>query len=131
MKILLITEFFPESKSEPILTGGVEARTFHLAQWLSKRHEVTVWKRTSRYRFNSSIQNALERCVYILRTIGYALSTRDRFDVVEGTNALTYPLAHLVARRTKAKAVVWVPDFFAREASTYLGLLYGFFIRFF
>lgn len=131
MKILLVTEFFPESTTDPILTGGVEARTYHLFRWLSKHHHVIVWKRTSRYQFNSSFQIALERCLYNLKTIVYALSKRDHFDVVEGTNAITYPLAYLVAKKTGAVAVAWIPDLFGEHALRHLGFLNGLFIRFF
>lgn len=131
MNILLLTEFFPESTSEPVLTGGVEARTFHLVQWLSKLHRVIVWKRTSRYRFNSSSTLIFERMGFILKTLWYGFVTRERFDVVEGTNALTYPLAYLLARRTGAEAVAWIPDLFGEYAVKHLGFLNGLFIGFF
>lgn len=131
MRILFLTEFFPENTTDPILTGGVEARTFHLVQWLSKLHRVIVWKRTSRYRFNSSPTLIFERMGFILKTLWYGLATREQFDMVEGTNALTYPLAHLLARRTGAKAVAWIPDLFGGHASKHLGFLNGFFIRIF
>ncbi len=41
MRIAIVTEFFPKSEKVEI-RGGAEARAFHVAKHLAKKHEVTV-----------------------------------------------------------------------------------------
>jgi len=41
MKIIMITEYFPQSEDCEI-RGGVEARCFYVARELARKHEVTV-----------------------------------------------------------------------------------------
>lgn len=128
MKILLLTEFLPDSAPR-VFTGGVERRTVRLVEFLKKKHAVTVINRTSSYSFNT--WKTFFQRVYFLKTeLWDLLWTHKRFDIVEGTNALTYILAFLWARRTGAKAVAWVPDLFDRMSSKSLGPINGMAIRF-
>lgn len=122
MHLCMITEYFPESEAGE-LRGGVEARTFHLAQQLAERHTVTVitsYESGSRrthaigkvrvircgklpYTHAGAILSRLRFARTVLRT--YAQLRDDSPDIVEGENFVCYLPAFSLARKLSAKAV--------------------------
>lgn len=124
MKVLFLTEYFPTGR-DPIFTGGVESRVWHLSQFLKgKGHDVTVRYRTSSYQFNTLIA-AVSRTWFFLLSLGHLAFTRERFDIVEGTNFTTHILAFYWAKRTGAKAIAWYPDVFLGRGIKLLGFISG------
>ncbi len=127
MRILILTEYFPDT-SEPIFTGGVEARVYHLTNYLKLRgHQITIKSRTDKYSFNT-LSVLIERFKYLVRE-GSDLFRRSnpsgKYDIVEGTNFVTYILAFLYAKKTGAKSVAWYPDVFIGHGVERLGLVSG------
>ena len=62
-----LLEYFPDVL-EPVFTGGVESRAFHLVKFLEKRHKVEVVKRTGIYSFNS-LAAVIHRVLFFLRQL--------------------------------------------------------------
>ena len=107
MKILFLTEFFPSS-SQLIFTGGVEARTFFIAQALAKKEKVIVLcRKTKELKRNKKLANLtiypcglpvlnieanffslFERTIFIISSFFKGLKTD--FDLVEGSNFVSY-----------------------------------------
>jgi len=109
MRILLLTELYPGSDDADI-TGGVEARCWYVARRLGQRHEVQVVARSSdpaHWRPPSLLSVPL-RVAGLARMLGRGL--RARFDVVEGTNLVTCPLAWVLGRLKRRTVVYWYPD---------------------
>lgn len=124
MKVLFLTEYFPTGR-DPIFTGGVESRVWHLAEYLKKQgHQGEVKYRTKSYQFNNPL-TVISRVWFIMLSILQLVSTPERYDIVEGTNFTTHLLAYLWAKRTGARAVAWYPDVFAGRGIKLLGLISG------
>lgn len=124
MKILFLTEYSP-IQDRKIFTGGVESRVYHASQYLKKRgHIVEIESRTGAYSFNS-IQTLLNRLVYMLTQCFFPFGKKEKYDVVEGTNIVTYLPAFFRARSCGAKAVAWYPDVFIGKAIERLGIFSG------
>lgn len=121
MKLLLISEYFPDSATGTI-TGGVEARTWFLSRLLAQRHDVTVitsWRRSQPrsqiidgikvYRPGQHHEYANEgkagsRLRFALAA--YRLGCRlGPFDIVDGCTWIAYPPAFFIARKVGARAV--------------------------
>jgi glycosyltransferase involved in cell wall biosynthesis len=125
MKILIVTEFFPFSDQCDV-KGGVEARAFHIARHLAKRHKVTVitsretgTKEKDSFAGIEVIRVGNERDY----SQGGKLSARLSFvreamkagkklspDVVDGYNFVSYPAAYKIARLHKVPAVATYHD---------------------
>lgn len=144
MRICMITEYFPESERGE-LRGGVEARTFNLAQQLAERHAVTV---VTSYESGGPRTHAIGnvtviRCGKHRYTHSGAFLSRLRFacsvmrvlptlrahppDIIEGENFLCYLPAYALARKLGAKAIatyheVWLGDWVQNK-----GLMTGLF----
>jgi glycosyltransferase involved in cell wall biosynthesis len=121
MKILLISEYFPDSPTGTI-TGGVEARVWFLSRLLALRHDVSViasWRR-SQHRFQiihgvkvyrpgqhhdyANEGAAVSRLRFALAA--YRLGrTLGPFDIVDGCTWIAYPPAYFIARSVGARAV--------------------------
>ena len=131
MKILLISEFFPENR-ELVFSGGVEARTLFLAKNLAKKHQVTVI--TTRLKnskekekifnfdivrvgieqkYQATTGNILGRIDFIIKAIlaGWKLDC----DLVEGSNFITHYIAKMISIRKKVPVVAWYPDVWVGE----------------
>lgn len=129
MKILLITEFFPNS-SKLDFTGGVEARTYYLAKNLSVSDKVLVICRKTKdlqkfkkignifiypCGFSSShieanFLSVFERFFFIL--VAFFKGLKLDFDLVEGSNFVSFLPAYFLGLAKKKPAVVWYADVF-------------------
>ena len=114
MKVLLISEYFPDSSTGTI-TGGVEARVWFLSRLLALRHDVSViasWRR-SQHRFqiihgvkvyrpgqhhdyaNEGAAGSRLRFALAAYRLGRTLGP---FDIVDGCTWIAYPPAYFIAR---------------------------------
>lgn len=126
MKILLATEFFPTGKDFKF-TGGVEARTFFIAKYLAKNHQITIL--TTRLKgskeqdrmFNFKIirvgksQDYRATATGILSRLSFVInaikkSQEINADIVEGTNFITHLIAIWIGVKKKIPRVAWYPD---------------------
>ena len=123
MRICIATEFFPTSEKAEV-RGGVEARAFHVARLLAKKHEVVVLAsrergtpeedeflglRVLRYgkqREYSQKGSLAERLSFIIegREVGV------KFDLVDGYNFISYPVAWGISRRQDIPAITTYHD---------------------
>ena len=125
MKIVMITEYFPQSKDCEI-RGGVEARCFYVASELAKKHEVTVISalepdtprqqtfdgiriircgRPKEYRQTGSVK---ERLGFMKEA--YKVASRLDADLVEGTNFISYLPAYYIAKKKHIPSIAWYND---------------------
>lgn len=112
MKILILTEFIPGG-SRAEITGGVEARCYYVGKLLDKAgHEVLVLARptTGGEWAYSSPSSLFGRITYCARALAKGLWTD--FDIVEGTNFVTYPLAWLIGSIRRKPVIFWYADVF-------------------
>lgn len=126
MKILFLTEFFPEKLGGKI-TGGSESRTYYLCQEFAKLgHDVTVitawledttkiesWGKVKVLRVGPKRSYAkggdiIKRFAYMLATVKEGLLLD--FDVVDGNNTATYLAVFLLSKLKRKKGVYWIPD---------------------
>ena len=126
MRILIISEYFPRNSTLQF-SGGVEARNFYVAKYLSKRRQITVLTqrlidskeiekignfdviRVGRPAgYEATASGILKRLAFIINCIKSA-RTIDA-DIVEGTNFITHLTAYLIARGKKIPAIAWYPD---------------------
>ncbi len=130
MKLLLFTESFPNGR-DLIFSGGVQSYIYYLSKELSNRHQVTIisqryknapaYEQISRnlivYRVGMPL-NSIEaslftlpyRLIFLLSAFKKGLEID--FDVVQGNNFVTYPVAFLVGFFKRKKTVAWYPDVF-------------------
>ncbi len=126
MKILLISEFFPVGKDLKF-SGGVEARTYYLAKYLSLDHNVTVLtsklkgaptkEKTSgftvlrvgpRRNYSATVGSIASRILFIREAIITAKNLD--CDIVDGSNFITHFIAKRIASYKKIPYVAWYPD---------------------
>jgi len=118
LRIAIVTEFFPKSEKVEI-SGGVEARAFHVAKQLAKAHDVTVITtrehgtrkkdeflgfevlRLGRARRYSQKGSLIERLSFVME--GGKIT--DKFDVVDGYNFVSYPIAWEIAQRNRIPSI--------------------------
>jgi glycosyltransferase involved in cell wall biosynthesis len=110
MRILMITELFPDS-DVPEVTGGVENRVFYVVRRLRQRHDVTVlaggtaggsqWRPAS----VGSIPMRLRRMINLFRR-----GLREDFDLVESSILVVHPIAFLLGKLKRRPVVFWYPD---------------------
>lgn len=132
MKILFITEFFPDDNL--VFTGGVEAHNYYLAKQLSKFHKIIVICSNLK---TSDTKTNLTQNIKIIKagpkiskidthflTIPYRLlflinailaGIKEDFDIVQGNNFVTYPVAFLVGILKSKPTVAWYPDVFLKK----------------
>lgn len=106
MKLLFLTEFYPRDE-QLIFTGGVEARVYYLSRQAKKDFEVKIITSSSRHIPATPI-SVLSRLWYMVKSFFIALVTD--FDLVEGSNVVSYLPAWLAAKLKGKPAVAWVPD---------------------
>jgi glycosyltransferase involved in cell wall biosynthesis len=106
MKILLVTEFYDEAVTD--MSGGVEARTHHVAKNLwSLGHQVYVVSR-KRHTVAATALSIFPRIWFQFQAIIDGLRHNPR--VVEGSNFVCYIPAFIVAKLRRAVAVAWYAD---------------------
>src|SRR3989344_2183550 len=121
MKILLISEFFPTGKDLKF-SGGVEARTFYLAKYLARKHQIcvitsrgltspkvekmfnfTVYRVGPRRSYMATVGGLSKRIYFIKDAISFG-TTLD-IEVVDGSNFITHFIAKIIAKRKKIPSV--------------------------
>lgn len=127
MKILFLTEFFPQ-KAGGKITGGSESRTYYLSQELKKMgHQVTVISSNNigPHRGYTKGGDLIKRFIFLWAMIGKGLKTD--FDVVDGNNTATYLAVFILATIKRKKGIYWVPDALGfRRWIKAIGLVPGF-----
>lgn len=128
MKILLITEFFPGK--EKYFSGGVEVRTFFIAQNLATHHRITVLcrkkkgeKSNERYGnliitrfgketedFDASFFSIIPRFIFMIWAFIKGLKVD--FDLVEGSNFICLIPAYFIGFFKKKPQIAWYPDIY-------------------
>ncbi len=144
MKILFVTEFFPE-KNSLNFSGGVEAFSFNLVREIARRHYVVVICRKSdpaqpgreifpgnlqiirigpaAKRIDTGFLTVPARLYFTLASVWVGL--KESFDLVQGNNFVTYPAAAILGALRKKPAVAWYPDVFVGRWIGLTGLLSG------
>jgi glycosyltransferase involved in cell wall biosynthesis len=109
VRILFITEFFPDGDRGGV-TGGVECRCWYVVKNLSAGFHASVLANlTDGSRWDYASAGSLpRRLVFLLKTVTQGL--RADFDLVEGTNLVTFPVAWLLGWLRAKPVVFWYPD---------------------
>jgi len=143
MKILLITEFYPD-KSQTF-SGGVETRTFFTARYLAKKNQVTVIcrKKNSELAYENSnnitiyrlgkntslveakITTIFSRLIFVFQS--FFIGLKVRADIVEGSNFICLLPAFFIGLFKKIPRVAWYPDIYGQEWIKNFGLITGMF----
>ncbi|MEK7580994.1 MAG: glycosyltransferase family 4 protein [Patescibacteria group bacterium] len=130
MKLLFISEYFPRGK-ELRFSGGVEARTFYIAKYLAKKHEVhVVTSKLSDTKSNEKLFGINVHRVGPIRVykpgaetssiIAIINFTREAIkvgqnlkpDIVDGGNFISHTIAKEIGNKLKIPTVFWYPDVF-------------------
>jgi len=131
MKILLITEFFPDKKCK--FSGGVEARAFYTALYLAKKHQVVVISRRkegeSANEENQSLRiirlgkensyteanflSIIPRFIFIIQSL--IIGLKYKVDLIEGSNFICLIPSYLISLFQKKPAIAWYPDVYGNE----------------
>lgn len=122
MKLLWITEFFPDRKLEDT-TGGVEARYLYLSKFIRQSElEVEIIHRTSGDNTTTlTFKDFLRRVVFFFEALKKGLLSD--FDVVEGGNLTTYFCAWIVGAIKQKPIVFCIHDVFGKSWLSNFGLL--------
>ena len=126
MKILLISEFFPTGKDLKF-SGGVEARTYFIAKYLSRKHQIfiltsrlygskkvekmgsfTIYRVLPFRRYSPSIGDFISRTQFIYQAIKLG-KTLD-VDIIDGSNFISHFIARKISQTKKIPVVAWYPD---------------------
>jgi len=123
VKIGIVTEYFPKSEKAE-LRGGAEARAFHVAKQLAKKQEVVVIAsrergtpeedeflgikvfRHGKKREYSQKGSLVGRLSFIVEEE----KTLEKFDIVDGYNFISYPVAWRISRRQGIPAIATYHD---------------------
>lgn len=106
MKLLFLTEFFPKN-NQLVFSGGVEARTYYIANQAKQDFSVTVISSP----FKSAPATPLSifpRILYLIISFIKVLLTD--FDLIEASNVVTYLPAYLAAKLKRKPVIAWIPD---------------------
>ncbi|MBA7489499.1 D-inositol-3-phosphate glycosyltransferase [subsurface metagenome] len=140
MKIVMITEYFPQSKDCEI-RGGVEARCFYVARELAKKHKVTVISalepnmpreqafdgiriiRCGKHQEYRQAGSVKERLSFMKEA--YKLGTKLDADLVEGTNFVSYLPAYYIARKKHLPRIALYNDVWIGKWIYNIGLIQG------
>jgi len=143
MRILLLTEFFPDFDKRAF-TGGVEARIFYTALFLSKNHQVFVIARRKKSQEKREIRqnltiirvgsetedslatfpSVLDRLIFTI--LAFWQGVKLKIDLVEGSNYVAFIPAFLIGIFKKIPKIAWYPDTLIGKWRKYFGLV-GFF----
>lgn len=142
MTILFITEFFPDEETLKF-SGGVEAYSFYLVKELAKKNQVKVIYRSfsnskgkhflevanpnlkivkinTGSHIEANLSSIPERIMFFTKSIKMGLN--ENFDIVQGTNFVTYISAFLVGFVKNKPKVAWYPDVFVGKWISLFGL---------
>ena len=111
MKLLFLTEFYPRDE-DLVFTGGVEARVYYVSRLAKKDFKVKVITSSSRHIPATPI-SIVSRLWYMGKSFWQALIAD--FDLIEGSNVISYLPAYLAAKLRRKPVVAWVPDVLARH----------------
>lgn len=128
MKLLFLTEFFPQDEQK-VFTGGVEARTYYLANQAKKDFSVKVIS-SAFQQIPATPLSVFSRALYLFVALIKALNSD--FDLIEASNVVTYLPAYLAARIKKKPVIIWIPDVLGKfwfEFGWFVGL-FGFVMEF-
>lgn len=123
MRILWLTEFFPATDQGEI-TGGVESRCFFVSKYLRRQgYEVSIIARkTSGAVWHPpSLSSLPERLIFTLKAFQKGMESD--FDLIEGTNSATYPVAWLLGTLKRKPIIYWYPDVFQGTWTKKFGLV--------
>src|SRR3989344_71435 len=130
MKILLITEFFPQGRDLKF-SGGVEARTYFIAKYLAKNHQVHVIASRQKgskeldiingikihrvgpvlnYSETASLPAIPNKIMFILSAIKTGIFLKP--NIVDGANFIAHLIAKQISLKSKIPVVFWYPDVF-------------------
>lgn len=113
MTVLWITDFFPKSEKAET-TGGVETRCFYVSKYLREQgYDVKIIARetSGSVWHTASFKSLPDRIIFTLKALISGLKTD--FDIVEGSNSATFPIAWLLGFIKRKPVVFWYPDVFA------------------
>ncbi len=140
MKIVMITEYFPQSKDCEI-RGGVEARCFYVARELAKKHKVTVISalepdmpreqtfdgiriiRCGKHQEYRQAGGIKERLSFMKEA--YKLGSKLDADLIEGTNFISYLPAYYIARKKHLPCTALYNDVWVGKWIHNVGLIQG------
>ena len=111
MKVLFLTEFFPQDV-DLIYTGGVEVRTFQVAQKAKKDFSVKVISRPSQL-VPATWLSVFARLCYLFTSFFKALFTD--FDLIEGSNFVTYLPAFFAGKIKRKPVIAWIADVLGKD----------------
>ncbi|MEM4336803.1 MAG: glycosyltransferase family 4 protein [Candidatus Woesearchaeota archaeon] len=141
MKILIITEYFPESKKGDI-SGGVESRAFYIASELAKENDVTViCGRTGNSKAKDNffgikiirpvVHKYSHNASFFLRLRfaikAYNTAKEMKADIVDGYNFISYLPAYFAAKKIGAKKIATYHETWVGEWIKNKGLITGIF----
>lgn len=106
MKLLFLTEFFPRDH-KLIFTGGVEARAYYIATRARKDFEIKVISSRSQ-QIPATPFSIFNRIAYLFTSFFKAIRTD--FDLIEGSNVVTYLPAFLAGKLKAKPTIAWIPD---------------------
>jgi len=140
MKILIISEYFPQSGKVEI-KGGVETRAFYFAKEIAQNHDVTVissWekgaKQVDKFDNINVIRCGPEREYSQLGSIGgrlsfifdaYKTGLKIKPDLVEGYSFISYIPAMWISKKLKIPAVATYHDVWVGEWIKNVGFFAG------
>ncbi len=111
MKLLFLTEFFPQDKNL-VFTGGVEARVYYIASMAKKDFKTKVISSSSK-KIPATFISVFSRLYYLFFSFFKALFTD--FDMVEASNFVSYLPAFFAAKLKQKKAIAWIPDLLDKD----------------
>jgi glycosyltransferase involved in cell wall biosynthesis len=140
MNILLITEFFPDFLKLNF-SGGVEARTFYIAKYLSRNNQTQVLCRRTKNvgknmkkgklsvypngfltkQVEAGPRSILGRLLFMLTAFIKGLSID--FDVIEGSNFVVYLPAFMLGLIKRKPTIAWYADLLGKNWFKYFGLV--------
>ena len=142
MRILIVTEYYPESINAP-MKGGVESRSFYVTQNLSKANEVSVicsyQKDQKRFDTVGNVKvyrvgkihpytnkgSIFTRLNFASSAYKKGKSLKENFDVVEGYNFISYLPAYYIGKYKKAKKIATYHEVWVGEWVKNKGLITG------
>jgi len=111
MKILWISEFYDENSVT--FSGGVEARAYFVAKYLRKSGQSLNVISRSKKNVAATADSLWPRMGFLFTSIIDGLKVHG-YEMVEGSNFVTYIPAFLIAKFRRIKAVAWYADVYGK-----------------
>lgn len=106
MNILFVSEFVPQT-SNPEFKGGVQTRTYYIANRLKEKNNVDIIS-LNIGNIEASPFSLFYRIIFFFKIIFRRFGGKP--DILEASNTTTYFPSFIYAKRIKIPAVAWVPD---------------------